>query len=404
MSLIHLSLRTQDESAGLPGIWAAAGSVMGTRNRVRSVRWAGRTGPRALRTVFLKWFPALALIAVAPSVVHALTIAPIFDSSITNHPQASAIEATIRSAIATYEQRIVGPGVVTIEFRDSPDGLGASLTQASAISYTDYLGALRSHASSRDDAVALSHLPDGPGNPVNGNPTVIVSTALARALGLGGSTGTSMRTDRAGTAVLISTGLRWTGGNVQRSVTTRGEGYQPVGPASVDGTIELNTSIMNLAPGQADPGRFSLLAVAFHEIDEVLGFGSALNGLRNGDPVPTGPLCPEDLFRYDASGNRTLDTDRSSAAYFSLDGANLLARFNQYDRGDFSDWFSPGGQVPAVQDAFATSGATPVPGVELRVLDAIGYALNPGGVMVDSVPAGQPQNGSVAMSLAPPAR
>jgi hypothetical protein len=50
-----------------------------------------------------------------------------------------------------------------------------------------------------------------------------------------------------------------------------------------------------------------------------------------------------------------------------------LVRFNQDATGDFHDWFSPGGQTPRVQDAFATSGAMPNLTVELIALDVIGY-------------------------------
>src|SRR6185295_9268981 len=56
-----------------------------------------------------------------------------------------------------------------------------------------------------------------------------------------------------------------------------------------------------------------------------------------------------------------------------LDGNTHLAQFNQDAGGDFGDWYSPGGQTPQIQDAFATAGSAPVLGVELRVLDVLGY-------------------------------
>src|SRR6185369_2143859 len=121
-----------------------------------------------------------------------------------------------------------------------------------------------------------------------------------------------------------------------------------------------------------DPSKYSLFAVASHEIDEVLGFASALNGLNNGDLTPTGAIAPEDLFRYDQNGARSLTTALNAVAYFSLDGVTHIARFSQQQGGDFSDWYSPG-QPPQVQDAFSTAGAAPVLGVELRALDVIGY-------------------------------
>ena len=145
-------------------------------------------------------------------------------------------------------------------------------------------------------------------------------------------------------------------------------------PGEADGTIYLNTSIMNLSSTQTDPTKYSLFAAVSHEMDEALGFGSALNGLTNGAPTPTGPVLPEDLFRYAAGGARSLTTSVSAAAYFSLDGTNDLAQFNQYQGGDFGDWYSYNvSVVPQVQDAFLGPGVNPVLGVELRGLDVIGF-------------------------------
>jgi hypothetical protein len=96
--------------------------------------------------------------------------------------------------------------------------------------------------------------------------------------------------------------------------------------------------------------------------------------VNDGGNTATGPIFPEDLFRYDSSGNRNYTTSVSATSYFSIDGTNDLAQFNQVGSGDFGDWYSYyGGVVPEVQDAFATPGASPNPGVELRVLDVLGY-------------------------------
>jgi hypothetical protein len=145
-------------------------------------------------------------------------------------------------------------------------------------------------------------------------------------------------------------------------------------PGQTDGTIYLNTSIMNLSLNSTNPSKYSLYSTACHEIDEVLGMGSALNGLSNGVPSPTGAISPMDLFRYDGSGARSLDTAANTACYFSLDGTSDLVRFNQHQGGDFQDFYSyGGGQTPRVQDAYGTAGTQPTPNVELTVLDAIGY-------------------------------
>ena len=153
---------------------------------------------------------------------------------------------------------------------------------------------------------------------------------------------------------------------------------------------------MNLTRTSIDPSLFDLFAVAAHEIDEVLGLISALDGLANDDPAPTGDVKVMDLFRYDENGNRSFNIASSSQAYFSLDGQTQLVRFNQDARGDFHDWYSPGGQTPRIQDAFATPGATPDPTVELVALDVIGYHY-----LVPSISMAKADNGTAVISWSP---
>ncbi len=146
--------------------------------------------------------------------------------------------------------------------------------------------------------------------------------------------------------------------------------------AGQDGTVFLNTAIMNLSQATNDPNKYALFSVVSHEVDEVLAFGTALNGLANGAAAPTGAIQPEDLFRYDGSGNRSFNTTVTTTCYFSLDGITDLAQYNQEQGGDFSDWYSFFGDViPQVQDAYSQPGATPVLLASNCVaLDAVGYS------------------------------
>jgi hypothetical protein len=261
-----------------------------------------------------------------------MVITPAFDTTITSDPNKIAIENTINAAIAIYENDFADPITVNIKFQEMSSGLGMSTTFFSTVSYSQYLTALTADAKTSDDATALAHLPPGPNNPVNGTASINVKTANLRAVGI----------------------------NVN----------PPTGQP--DGTIGLNTSMTNPgSPGSSNA--FSLLVTTEHEIDEVLGLGSALPNPPSGSPFP------EDLFRYDASGARSFTTTATAKAFFSLNGTTDLAQFdNQNDGGDFGDWQSnplPTGVQPKVQDAFATSGATPALGVELRALDVIGYDL-----------------------------
>jgi hypothetical protein len=264
-----------------------------------------------------------------------LTIVPTWDSTITSDPNAAAIEASINSAIAVYSADFTDNVTETITFKEMSSGLGESEWYYYTQSYSGYLSALNSHKTTATDTAVLAHLPSGSANPVNSSTSINLQDPLARALGF--------------------------------SAPTPG--------GATDGTVLLNTSIMNLsAPFTQNSGRYSLFSTVSHEIDECLGIASALSGLSNGAAAPTGAIFPEDLFRYDSSGNRSFNTTATTAAYFSVDGTTDLARYNQEQGGDFNDWYSYfGGVTPQVQDAYATPGKSPTLGVELTVLDALGY-------------------------------
>jgi hypothetical protein len=274
-------------------------------------------------------------------VVPSLVINPTFDASITNDPNAAAIEATINRTIAAYESLIADNVTVNITFKEKNTGLGGSNFFFFFENYSDYRSALVSHATSANDNTAIASLPNQSTDPINDQATVRVGAPLARALGFNA-------------------------------------------PTSTDGTISLNTSICNLdRTSVQDPNKYDLQAVTAHEIDEILGFGSTLDAANNGDPAPTGRVSTDDLFRYDQNGNRSYTTSATAQAYFSIDGGQTdLARFNQthttQNAGDYGDWYSFfGGQTPQVQDAFNTPGAKANLGVEMTRLDVNGYTLNP---------------------------
>jgi hypothetical protein len=297
-----------------------------------------KTNPITSSAVIRRFLAALSSILLLTNGMTAfgnLVINPIWDSSITSDPNAATIMSTINAAIAVYQTRFADPVTVSIKFQETGSGLGGSSTFFGNISYSSYRSALVTDATTFSDSTALAHLPNVANNPVNGNANVSVTTANLRALGFAVS--------------------------------------PPAG--SPDSTISLNTSIMNLDRLSINPSRYDLMAVVSHEIDEALGFGTALNGLANGAPAPTGPVWGMDLYRYDQLGARSFNTTLANQAYFSIDGPTQLARFNQQAGGDFSDWFSTGPHTPQVQDAFGTPGAIPNLGVELTGLDVLGYNL-----------------------------
>jgi hypothetical protein len=268
--------------------------------------------------------PAQVSITVNPPSA-GLIINPIFDSSITGDPNATAIMNGINAAIQVYEAHYSDPVTVNIVFQTMPSGLGMSATFGGNTSYSSFLNALTSDSRTGNDPVALAHIPGGANNPVDGTASIRLTTANFRALGFNAN--------------------------------------PP--PGSPDSTISLNVSLMNLDRSSIDPSKYDLIAVASHEIDEALGTSSGAGG---------GTVRPVDLFRYSSGGTRNFTT-AGDDAYFSIDGGSTdLARYNQDPGGDYGDWWSAfGGQTPQVQDAFATPGATPDLGVEFTVLDVIGW-------------------------------
>jgi len=273
------------------------------------------------------------VLLVAAPVRAGLIINPSFDASITSDPNAAAIEATINAAIGVYEGDFGDPITVNILFQEIHNGLGFSSAAFTTIPYSQFLATLTADATTENDAIALTQLGAGPNDPVLDSTYINVKLANLRAIGI--------------------------------------DANPP--PGQPDGTVGLNTSITG--PGSpGTTGGYDLMAVTEHEIDEILGFRSSLPFILNGD------IFPEDLFRYDGSGQRSFTTNAFAHAYFSIDGSTLLAQFdNQYDGGDFADWQSnplPAGTQPQVQDAFATPGAHPTLGInELTALDVIGYDL-----------------------------
>jgi hypothetical protein len=263
-----------------------------------------------------------------------LVINPTFDSTITNDPNSAQIQATINQAINFYKTNFTDNLSVNITFKiDESIVLGQSNTAIADISYTNFRSALASHATTANDTLALSLLPVQTANPVNGNNNVTLSSANLRALGFN------------------------------------------VNPPS-DGTVSLKTSIMNLQHGVVtDPAKFDLYAVAAHEINEVLGLGSALDH-GSGSGITARPM---DMWRYDQTGARSFTQSGSGQAYFSLDSHTQIVRFNQDGTGDYGDWYSPLGHTPArVQDAFATAGVSvDMSSAEVTALDVIGFTPVP---------------------------
>jgi len=196
-----------------------------------------------------------------------LIINPLFDFSITNDPNASGIENTINAAIAFFENTYSNPIDVTIEFQE---GSALGYNQEGFVyteNYHSFYGAL---VEENANPAAIAGLTQKGGNswpnPVTGSMVIFVKSANMRALGLGG-------------APLCN--VTGTAGSLTCSNVSGG-------PNAIDGIVSLNTAI-TYPPQPDNSSEYSLMATAEHEIDEVLGMGSAL-------PVPH-PARPARRFR-----------------------------------------------------------------------------------------------------------
>ncbi len=287
------------------------------------------------RIQLIKLLAGMTVLSAAAS-AYSLTIVPTFDSSITGDPNGAAMEAAINAAIQVYESTYTDDVTVQITFvNDTTVGLGQSDTFYFTVSYSSYHTALKNKAADANDTNALSKLPNGNHDPVVSGTQVNLTTALYRCVGLGTYTG-------------------------------------------MDSTISINTDLVNYTRPGINPDNYDMQEVVEHEIDEVLGTSSALPDTADGINVM-------DLFRYDTNLNRTFTTSGDNA-YFSVDGTNLWARYNQESDGDYGDfwsdtgfWAPPGKTAgPQVQDAFGTSGQYEDIGVnEMAMLDVVGWTLAP---------------------------
>ncbi len=269
-----------------------------------------------------------------------LVIHPTFDSSITNSPNAAAIQAAINRAISIYETLFTDPITIEILFRYTtalPDGtplfgLADTLTVAYSVGWNLWINALRADATSSNDNIAVASLPTTA--LVTG---IVGASANGRALGL--LTPPAMFPD----------GTVGTGG-------------------PYDGIVTLNSGSMLQFNRPTDANRFDAQRAVEQELDNLMGL------LYN----PT-DFAPINLFSWSSPGTR--NGGANGRRYLSLDGGvTAIIDFNQNQIGSLSGWLSePCPQAhPYVQNAFPCVGqssdisATSPEGI---TLDVLGYNL-----------------------------
>ncbi len=318
-----------------------------------------------------------------------LIVNPIFDSTITSDANAASIEGAINSAIQVFETLYSNPITVSIYFQEG-GGLGDSNTVVYEGAYSLVYSALAATDANPAAIAALNANGGDPNtngdvNPEGGVNEIEIKSANARALGFNVPAG----------CVVAATGDGHSGNNVPNICALSGSGTK------VDGIVSLQTALTD-PPDSSSSGSYDLISTAEHEIDEVLGLGSAIencnptsNGastvcvdgnLNAGNDTPFGVGALEDLYRWTAptGGSRstlTINCASPTSAYFAYGpSTGEIAQFNNACNGaDFGDWQSsplPNGVSAQVQDAYANTGAGPAYGQsEIDAMTAIGYTL-----------------------------
>jgi len=321
---------------------------------------------------------AVALLAAIPARA-SLIVNAIFDGSITADSHAAQIESSIDSAVSTYEQLFANNITVSLYFQEFNGNSGLGQSDVGFVYLEPYQSFYDQLVATDANPTAIATLQAGGGNgntnggkdPVLGAPYIELKSANARALGFG-----------AAGLCYVTAGDTSPGSDVPNHCGSSGS-------TLVDGIISLNAYITS--PPQGLNGNYSLISVVEHEIDEVMGLGSALPNTVAGSGTVTSPyVAPEDLWRYNSTGTArvfSVNCAGPGTAWFSVTGSGGGQRFNNAcNGGDFGDWAS--GATPQVQDAFSTPGADPTLGAnEIAALTAVGYQL------------GSPEPGTFALLL-----
>jgi FG-GAP-like repeat len=278
-------------------------------------------------------------VATAGMIIHAT-----FDSSITNNPNAAAIEAMINRGISIYESLFSDPITIEILYRYSttaPDGTAlpqGTLSQSDSVIYgipwDIYINALRADAKTSNDNIANASLP---GTPLSG--TIKPKGSNGRAVGLDTP------------PAMFANGTVGNGG-------------------PYDGIVTLNSSAPFQFTRPVSANNFDAQNATEHETDEVIAFASHADASN---------LRPQDLFSWSSAGVRNISS--TGTRYFSINGGfTNIVNFNQNPSMDLGDWLSAACPQahPYVQNAAGCRGqssdvaATSPEGINL---DVIGYDL-----------------------------
>ena len=288
---------------------------------------------RVVRAGYVALTLAVAVTAITKPAV-ALTVNAEFDSTVTSLANAATVEQAFDTVSAAYASAFNDPVTVNVQvswgrvagYALPSNAIGASIDQLYGYySYGQVRSLLWADATTPADVSAAWHMPT---RAPAGVASYVIPSATAKALGIIGASN-----------------------------------------AAVDGSIGFTGNSLTdytYTGSIIAPATFDFVAVAEHELAEVLG---RISGLSGDTPSWRTPL---DLFRYSAPG--VLSFDYSIPAYLSVDGGLTdIGNFNDLGTGDRGDWLTTA-MTQDSQDAFLSTGEhAALTAADLVALDLIGW-------------------------------
>lgn len=283
------------------------------------------------------------------------------------------------------------------------------------VSYQNYYLALKANESGANDVTAVNSLPvctaaNGGGascvNPVAAGDGVALTTPLYSVLNakvtLGGSIFGICTDFQSGSGCTVSGGTHY-GSCTLGTSNCYNDIINVSNSASGNPAIYFSGTYVN--------GDYDFFTAVEHETDEALGTASCIGNTTGTPQISTGctnggtGVSAADLFRYSAPGVRSFtSTATGSSAYFSINNGafNIVSWNNSANGGDYGDFSTNCKHVQDVDGCNSGSGMTLENdgGVEIALLDAVGYNLTSTGQSFDDGGLTSPEPSTVVMALA----